>query len=328
MASTLPASKSGLYADPREDWLALRKEEILDPGAPDRRSPSSSLGSRRPALSDRGNGRRHRLRPQHRRDRLCRGPLDVSRQRAGSDAPGRRGRIRRRRRGDERERRLRSGRDLRRHRRPRQSAAGRRRARRCWRRKSPPATAASAASGIPRHGMRIPTSPACMPCARRACCSIRPFARALPASRRWSLSFDAWLFHPQIGELADLARAFPDTRIVLDHCGGPVGVGSYANRREEIFKSWKASIQDIAKCPNVVVKLGGLAMRLLGYDFHERPMPPSSEEAGRGVASLYRDLHRGLRPRPLHVREQFSAGQGPVQLSGDLQRLQAHRRAI
>jgi predicted TIM-barrel fold metal-dependent hydrolase len=93
-----------------------------------------------------------------------------------------------------------------------------------------------------------------------------------------SLSFDSWLFHPQIGELADLARAFPDTRIVLDHCGGPAGIGNYANRREEVFACWKASIQDIAKCPNVVVKLGGLAMRLLGYDFHERPEPPSSEE--------------------------------------------------
>jgi predicted TIM-barrel fold metal-dependent hydrolase len=92
------------------------------------------------------------------------------------------------------------------------------------------------------------------------------------------LSFDAWLFHPQIGELVDLARAFPDTRIVLDHCGGPAGIGSYANRREEIFSGWKASIQEVARCPNVTVKLGGLAMRLLGFDFHERPMPPSSKE--------------------------------------------------
>ena len=92
------------------------------------------------------------------------------------------------------------------------------------------------------------------------------------------LSFDAWLFHPQIGELADLARAFPDTRIVLDHCGGPVGLGRFAGRRDETFATWKASIQDIATCPNVVVKLGGLAMRLLGFDFHERPTPPSSEQ--------------------------------------------------
>ena len=93
------------------------------------------------------------------------------------------------------------------------------------------------------------------------------------------LSFDAWLFHPQLGEFIDLARAFPDTRIILDHCGGPVGIGSYAGRREEIFAAWKAAIHEVAKCPNVQVKLGGLAMRLLGYDFHARPKPPSSEDA-------------------------------------------------
>jgi predicted TIM-barrel fold metal-dependent hydrolase len=105
------------------------------------------------------------------------------------------------------------------------------------------------------------------------------FRRGFACLAPLDLSFDAWLFHPQITELADLARAFPDTRIVLDHCGGPVGLGSYAGRREEIFAVWKASISDIAKCPNVVVKLGGLAMRLLGYDFHEREKPPSSEQA-------------------------------------------------
>jgi predicted TIM-barrel fold metal-dependent hydrolase len=93
------------------------------------------------------------------------------------------------------------------------------------------------------------------------------------------LSFDAWLFHPQISELADLARAFPDTRIMLDHCGGPAGRGRFAKRRDETFGQWKASIEDIAKCSNVSVKLGGLAMCLLGYDFHLRPKPPSSEEA-------------------------------------------------
>lgn len=93
------------------------------------------------------------------------------------------------------------------------------------------------------------------------------------------LGFDAWLFHPQIGELTDLARAFPDTRIVLDHCGGPVGVGRFAGKREETFPVWKAAIREIAKCPNVSVKLGGLAMCLLGFDFQLRSVPPSSEEA-------------------------------------------------
>lgn len=93
-----------------------------------------------------------------------------------------------------------------------------------------------------------------------------------------NLSFDAWLFHPQIGELASLASAFPETRMVLDHCGGPVGIGSYATRRNETFSLWRESILRIAKCPNVVVKLGGLGMRLLGFDFHEQPKPPTSEE--------------------------------------------------
>src|ERR1700759_3913862 len=93
------------------------------------------------------------------------------------------------------------------------------------------------------------------------------------------LTFDAWLFHPQLNDFIDLARAFPQQRIILDHCGGPVGLGRFAGKREETFVAWKASIQEVAKCPNVVVKLGGLAMRLLGFDFHERPKPPSSEQA-------------------------------------------------
>src|SRR6202140_1389196 len=86
------------------------------------------------------------------------------------------------------------------------------------------------------------------------------FHRGFACLAPLGLSFDAWLFHPQIGELADLARAFPDTRIVLDHCGGPVGLGSYAGRRDEIFVGWKASIKGSPKCPNVPVKLGGRAI--------------------------------------------------------------------
>jgi predicted TIM-barrel fold metal-dependent hydrolase len=93
------------------------------------------------------------------------------------------------------------------------------------------------------------------------------------------LSFDAWLFYPQLPEFIDLARAFPDTKICLDHCGGVVGIGSYANRREENFRVWSASIREAAKCENVVVKLGGLAMRLPGFGFDEWPKPPSSEQA-------------------------------------------------
>ena len=92
-----------------------------------------------------------------------------------------------------------------------------------------------------------------------------------------NLSFDAWLYHPQIDEVTALAQAFPDTRICLNHVGGPLAIGSYAGKRDEVFSKWSASIRALAKCPNVVVKLGGMAMRINGFDFHEKADPPSSE---------------------------------------------------
>ncbi|MFA7505645.1 MAG: amidohydrolase family protein [Burkholderiaceae bacterium] len=98
------------------------------------------------------------------------------------------------------------------------------------------------------------------------------FARLAPHG----LSFDAWLYHPQIPELLELARAFPDTNIVLDHVGGPLGLGGYAGRRDEVFAQWRDSIRALADCPNVVVKLGGLGMRLTGFGFDEGRQPPDS----------------------------------------------------
>ncbi len=92
------------------------------------------------------------------------------------------------------------------------------------------------------------------------------------------LSFDAWLYHPQISELTALARAFPDTAIVLDHVGGPLGIGAYAGRRDAVFAEWATSIRDLATCPNVSVKLGGLGMPLTGLALHEGVAPPSSEQ--------------------------------------------------
>jgi predicted TIM-barrel fold metal-dependent hydrolase len=93
-----------------------------------------------------------------------------------------------------------------------------------------------------------------------------------------NLSFEGWQYHPQISELADLARAFPDTRIMLNHVGGPVGIGPYAGRRDEIFQGWARDIRAIAKLPNVYVKLGGLGMALAGFGFHKRETLPGSEE--------------------------------------------------
>ncbi len=91
------------------------------------------------------------------------------------------------------------------------------------------------------------------------------------------LTYDAWLYHPQIPELIDLARAFPHQPIVLDHVGGPLGIGPYMGKQAEIFPTWQQNIRELAQCPNVHVKLGGLGMKVTGFAFHKQPAPPNSE---------------------------------------------------
>jgi len=98
------------------------------------------------------------------------------------------------------------------------------------------------------------------------------------------LSFDAFMYHPQLSDLVDLARAFPATPIVLNHVGGAIGLGRYKGKRDEVFADWSARIRDLAACPNVHVKLGGLGMRMFGFDVHEGVMPPSSGQ----LATLWR----------------------------------------
>jgi predicted TIM-barrel fold metal-dependent hydrolase len=103
------------------------------------------------------------------------------------------------------------------------------------------------------------------------------FREGLAVLGRLGLSFDAWLYHPQLGELTELAQAVPQTDIVLNHVGGPIGTGAYADKHAQVFPGWAASIKALAACPNVHVKLGGLGMRLGGFGFHLAPEPPSSE---------------------------------------------------
>ncbi|HVC60347.1 MAG TPA: amidohydrolase family protein [Acetobacteraceae bacterium] len=92
------------------------------------------------------------------------------------------------------------------------------------------------------------------------------------------LSFESWQYHPQLSDATDLARAFPDTAIILNHVGGILGVGPYNGHRDDVMAGWRKDISALAKCPNVSCKLGGLGMVSVGFDFHERDVPPSSEE--------------------------------------------------
>jgi predicted TIM-barrel fold metal-dependent hydrolase len=99
-----------------------------------------------------------------------------------------------------------------------------------------------------------------------------------------NLTFDVTAFHTQLDECYDLAKAFPDTSVVIDHLGCLLRVGPYAGRDEEIFADWKAGLARLAALDNVTVKAGGLGMRMCGFDFRSRAVPPDSKE----LATLWR----------------------------------------
>jgi L-fuconolactonase len=104
------------------------------------------------------------------------------------------------------------------------------------------------------------------------------FREGFAALGKLGLTFDAWVYQPQLADVTALARAFPEQPIVMDHCGGPLGVGWYASRRDELYAQWKRDMLELARCPNVLMKLGGVGMRITGFDFHKREKPPASKE--------------------------------------------------
>ena len=100
-------------------------------------------------------------------------------------------------------------------------------------------------------------------------------------------TYESWHYHYQLREFAELARAAPDTTIILDHFGTPVGVGPYESRREEIFDCWRDDIEILAGCPNVVAKLGGLAMPDNGFGWHLAERPATSDELVEAQGRYY-----------------------------------------
>jgi predicted TIM-barrel fold metal-dependent hydrolase len=103
----------------------------------------------------------------------------------------------------------------------------------------------------------------------------------------YGLIFETFIYHPQLMELVDLVRALPDTTVVLDHIGGPLGIGPYAERREEEFSRWKTTMTELSACPNVFIKLGGLGMPICGFDWSERDVPPGSAEVAEKITPYY-----------------------------------------
>jgi L-fuconolactonase len=115
-------------------------------------------------------------------------------------------------------------------------------------------------------------------------CSHPAVHEALKHLQSRTLSLDVWIVEPQLPEFIDLARAFPDLPMVLDHVGTPVGLGVYRDKLGERFAIWASHIRSLANCPNVSMKLGGLAMPFAGFE----GMTPDSRLDSSALAALWK----------------------------------------
>jgi predicted TIM-barrel fold metal-dependent hydrolase len=77
------------------------------------------------------------------------------------------------------------------------------------------------------------------------------FREGLARLTRLGLSFDAWLYHPQLADVVEVARAFPNTIIIMGHVGGVLGYGAYAGKSAEVISAWRRSMAELARCPNM-----------------------------------------------------------------------------
>ena len=116
------------------------------------------------------------------------------------------------------------------------------------------------------------------------------FQRGVATLGERGLTYDTWHFHPQNGEFRALARACPDTTIILNHFGTPLGTHRFAGQREARFAEWQREMAQIAECPNVVAKLGGLAMPVNGFGWDGRALPPTSDEIVTAQAHYYHHM--------------------------------------
>lgn len=116
------------------------------------------------------------------------------------------------------------------------------------------------------------------------------FREGLALLEKHNLSFDAWHYHTQIEGFTELVRDFPGITFILDHFGGPLGIGPYAGKHAAIFERWQEHTAALAKYQNVYAKLGGINMKINGFNWHKRPKPPSSGELADATAHYYHHM--------------------------------------
>lgn len=120
------------------------------------------------------------------------------------------------------------------------------------------------------------------------------FRRGFAVLAELGLTFDCWGYHGQLAEVAALARAYPEVTVILNHIGGPIAMGPYANERQRLFDEWRSGIDTVAACSNIVAKVGGCGMVTYGFGFEGHDDPPDSAT-----------LAAAWRPYLAHVIDRF-----------------------
>jgi predicted TIM-barrel fold metal-dependent hydrolase len=126
---------------------------------------------------------------------------------------------------------------------------------------------------------------------------------------RFGLVFDTWQYFFQLSELYDLARAFPETTIVVDHVGGTIRVGPYARPNGHLEQTWLDSMRALASLPNVYLKVGGLGMTMYGFGFHEQPIAPNSQQLAKVWRPYFETSVELFGPRRCMLQSNFPADQ-------------------
>jgi len=116
--------------------------------------------------------------------------------------------------------------------------------------------------------------------------STPEFRAGAKALGRMGLSLDTICCFPQLPEMVAFARAVPEVTIIMNHLGGLNRTGPFASRDDEVMPAWRSGMAELARCPNVYLKLGGHGMPRFGFDWHMREKPIGSEELAREMAPL------------------------------------------
>ena len=138
----------------------------------------------------------------------------------------------------------------------------------------------------------------------------RRYREGLSRIRPLGLIFEGGCHFTQLLEFRDLARAFPDTTMVLNHYGTPAPNGPYAGKRAEVIAAWKPAIREVGKCENVIIKMGGVGIYSFDYRFHERPLPPTSEDVANAMREITETCIEAFGPDRCMFESNFPVDRG------------------